>query len=657
MIRKILIANRGEIACRIMRTCRSMGIATVAVFSTADAQARHVREADEAIHIGDNPAAASYLNIAALIDAARRSGADAVHPGYGFLAENADFAAACLEAGLIFIGPTPEAIRRMGSKREAKLLMQAAGVPTVPGYQGEGQSDETFISEAAKIGFPLMVKAAAGGGGKGMRVVSEPEALPEALAAARRESLSAFGDDTLILERVIAPARHVEFQIFGDHHGQIIHLGERECSIQRRHQKIIEETPSTALTPELRRRMGEAAVTVGRQLDYTNAGTVEFILDEAGNFYFLEVNTRLQVEHPVTECVTGLDLVRWQIEVAEGRPLPRAQEEVRFSGHAIECRVYAEDPDNGFLPVTGDVLLWREPTGDGVRVDAGIASGDAVSIYYDPMLAKIIAYGADRAEALRRVDRALSQTVLLGLRNNIAFLRRVLLYPEHVAGRLSTSFIEQHLAAEPAETAAPATAVLAAALARELTRRTADYWRNNPNTPIHSRFRTEKNEERSIYLTPHKDGSFHATLQEAENETTHAIKPFEFSPPDLHFSLDGRVLRAVVVEAPQHRYWVQVDGSACMLTWLSPLPEPGERREGQGSLRAPMPGNVRAVLVVPGQQVRKGETLLLLEAMKMEHSIRAPHDGVVVSIAHQPGAMVQAEAVLLEIAPADETSS
>ncbi len=654
MIRKILIANRGEIACRIMRTCRSMGIATVAVFSTVDTQARHVREADEAIHIGDNPASASYLNISALIEAARRSGADAIHPGYGFLAENADFASACLEAGLIFIGPTPEAIRRMGSKREAKLLIQAAGVPVVPGYQGEDQSDDTLLTEAGKIGYPLMVKAAAGGGGKGMRIVTEPDALPEALAAARRESLSAFGDDTLILERVIAPARHVEFQIFGDQHGQIIHLGERECSIQRRHQKIIEETPSTALTPELRQRMGEAAVTVGRQIDYVNAGTVEFILDEAGHFYFLEVNTRLQVEHPITECVTGLDLVRWQIEIAEGRPLPLRQEEVRFSGHAIECRIYAEDPANHFLPATGAVLLWREPTDDGVRVDAGLLSGSVVSVHYDPLLAKIITTGADRSEALRRMDRALSQTTLLGVRNNIAFLRRVLLHPEHIAGRLNTDFIEQHISPQPAGANTSASAILAAALARELASRAPGYWRNNPNAHIRSRFRTESSEEIVTDLTPGKDGTFHCALQRAEGETSYRLALLEERLPDLRFSLDGRVLRAVIVEAPQHRCWVQVDGVAYLLTWLSPLPEPDERREGQGSLRAPMPGNVRAVLAVPGQKVRKGETLMLLEAMKMEHSIRAPYDGIVTAVVHQPGAMVQADATLLEIAPALE---
>ncbi len=666
IIRKVLIANRGEIACRITRTCRSMGIATVAVFSTIDEQARHVREADEAVHIGENPATASYLNIPALIEAAKRTGADAVHPGYGFLAENADFAAACLEAGLIFIGPTPDAIRRMGSKREAKLLMQTADVPTVPGYQGEDQSDERLIEAARKIGYPLMVKAAAGGGGKGMRVVTEPEALPGALAAARRESLSAFGDDTLILERVIAPARHVEFQIFGDQYGNIIHLGERECTIQRRHQKIIEETPSTALTPELRERMGQAAVTAGRQIGYTNAGTVEFIVDEAGNFYFLEVNTRLQVEHPVTEYVTGLDLVRWQIEVAEGRPLPLAQEELRFSGHAIECRVYAEDPDNHFLPATGDILLWREPAGEGMRVDAGASTGGAVSVYYDPMIAKIISYGADRAEALRRMDLALSHTTLLGLRNNISFLRRVLFHPEHVAGRLSTDFIERYLSSTPAETPAPAAALLAAALAHYLASASPrGQWRNNPNAPLTSRFRTEGSQECIVSLTPGKDGSFptfptfpgspgsptfYCTLEQHGNKTAHAVKVLEHDGPDLRLVLDGRHLSAIVVAAPHHRYWVQADGVTSVLTWLSPLPEPDERREGQGSLRAPMPGHIRAVLATAGQRVRKGETLMILEAMKMEHSIRAPYDGVVTAIAHRNGDMVQADTVLLEIA-------
>src|SRR5215831_1157041 len=391
MIRKILVANRGEIACRIMRTCRAMGIATVAVYSDADANARHVREADEAVHIGESAASASYLNVPALLAAAKRAGVDAIHPGYGFLAERAEFAVACRDAGIIFIGPSPEVIARMGDKSAARQLAFAAGVPVVLGYDDSEQSDERLLAAARGIGFPLMVKAAAGGGGKGMRIVQRERDVLEALAAARREAQSAFGDARLLLERLIREPRHIEFQIFGDAQGQIIHLGERECSIQRRHQKVIEETPSVALTPELRARMGEAAVTVGRQLGYTNAGTVEFILAPDGQFYFLEVNTRLQVEHPVTEYVTGLDLVRWQIQVAERRPLPLSQDEVRFSGHAIECRVYAEDPDNGFLPATGDILLWREPEGDGVRVDAGVQSGGAVSVYYDSMIAKVIA--------------------------------------------------------------------------------------------------------------------------------------------------------------------------------------------------------------------------------------------------------------------------
>ncbi|HEV2405531.1 MAG TPA: acetyl-CoA carboxylase biotin carboxylase subunit, partial [Ktedonobacterales bacterium] len=444
VIRRVLVANRGEIARRVIRTCHAMGIATVAVYSDADANAAHVREADAAYHLGPSPAGESYLNMSALIEAARVMGADAVHPGYGFLSENASFAAACQEAGLTFIGPEPAVIARMGSKREAKLLMAAAGVPVVPGYEGEDQSDARLIAAAHEIGWPVMVKASAGGGGKGMRAVDRAEDLPSALAAARREALAAFGDETLILEKVIQEPRHIEFQIFGDTRGNVLHLGERECTIQRRHQKIIEETPSTALEPELRARMGQAAVTAGRRLGYTGAGTVEFILDSDGHFYFLEVNTRLQVEHPVTELVSGLDLVRWQILVAEGRPLPLTQDEVKFYGHAVEARVYAEDPDQGFLPTTGRVALWQAPEGDGVRVDAGIQTGDEVAPYYDPMLAKICAWGEDRAEALRRLDRALGATTLFGVRNNIDYLRRVLCHPAHLAGRLSTAFVTRY---------------------------------------------------------------------------------------------------------------------------------------------------------------------------------------------------------------------
>ncbi len=401
MIETVLIANRGEIACRIIRTCRRLGMRIIAIYSDVDASALHVRMADEAIHVGPSPSSESYLVTEAIINAARRTGADAIHPGLGFLAENSDFAQACTDAGLIFIGPTPAAIAAMGNKHEARALVERFGVPVLPGYGGDDQAQDTLRQEAERIGWPLMVKAAAGGGGKGMRLVQRPADLDDACAAARREARQAFGSDELILERALLAPRHIEFQIFGDQHGNLIHLGERECSIQRRHQKVIEETPSLALSPELRIFMGEAAVAAGRAVNYSNAGTVEFLLDRDGRFYFLEINTRLQVEHPVTESVTGLDLVEWQMLIAEGQALPLCQEEVRMSGYAIEARLYAENPANDFLPVTGEIVYWREPEGEGIRVESGIQSGDQVSIFYDPMLAKIIAHGPDRATASR----------------------------------------------------------------------------------------------------------------------------------------------------------------------------------------------------------------------------------------------------------------
>ncbi len=663
LIRKVLVANRGEIACRVMRTCRAMGIATVAVFSDADANARHVYEADEAVRIGESAASASYLNIPTLIAAARRVGADAVHPGYGFLAENAAFAAACREAGVTFIGPTPEVIARMGSKREAKTLMAAAGVPVVPGYEGADQSETRFLAAAEHIGYPLLVKASAGGGGKGMRSVAHAAALPEALAAARREALAAFGDDTLLLEKLIAEPRHVEFQIFGDAHGHIIHLGERECSIQRRHQKVIEESPSTALTPELRARMGAAAITVGRQLSYTNAGTVEFILDPAGNFYFLEVNTRLQVEHPVTELVTGLDLVRWQILVAEGQPLPLAQEQVAFQGHAVEARVYAEDPVNHFLPATGKLALWREPrTG---RVDAGVQSGDSVSPYYDPMLAKITAHGADRAEALRRLDRALADTTLFGVRNNLDFLRRVLLHPAHVAGRISTAFIERHAGdlLPPSEVAMEGvTSVGAAALVAALTRMQATpdprRWRNNSNQPIIERYvATSAGADQTpieVRLTPDAQGHVVALLTHGERAATISVIVHASAGADLDIELDSHRVRATALEVAEHEWWVKVGDSTHGLRWRSPLPSPEERHADAGSLAAPMPGQIIAVFVEEGQPVRAGDALVVLEAMKMEHTVRAPHDGIVAGVRYQASDQVAAATVLLDVRPSAE---
>ena len=419
---KILIANRGEIACRIIRTAKALGYRTVAVYSDTDADALHGRQADEAVRIGPPPVQDSYLNVDALLAAAKLAGADAVHPGYGFLSENAAFAEACTQAGLVFIGPPAAAIAAMGNKARAKALMQAAGVPCVPGYDGPDQSDERFMMEGRHIGFPVMVKAAAGGGGRGMRLVASADDLANALARARSEATSAFGSDELILEHVVPEARHIEIQVFADQHGNVIHLGERDCSIQRRHQKVIEETPSPAVSTELRAKMGDAAVAAARAIGYVGAGTVEFLLDQSGKFYFLEMNTRLQVEHPVTEAVTGLDLVAWQLQVAAGERLPLDQHEVRFSGHAIEARLYAEDPHKSFLPQTGTLIDWRPASGAGVRIDHALAPGQSVSPFYDPMLAKVIAHGATREEARRRLLAALEGTVALGLTTNRSFL-------------------------------------------------------------------------------------------------------------------------------------------------------------------------------------------------------------------------------------------
>jgi geranyl-CoA carboxylase alpha subunit len=661
LIRKVLVANRGEIACRVMRTCRSLGIATVAVFSDADATARHVREADEAVHIGANAASASYLAIPGLIAAAQRTGADAIHPGYGFLAENADFAATCDEAGLTFIGPSADVIRRMGSKREAKRLAADAGVPVVPGYHGDDTSDTRLIAEAREIGYPVMVKASAGGGGKGMRIVARATELPDALASARREALSAFGDETLLLEKALVEPRHIEVQIFGDSHGHVIALGERECSIQRRHQKVIEETPSTAVSPDLRARMSEAAVAIGQSLGYTGAGTVEFILDREGTFYFLEVNTRLQVEHPVTELVTGLDLVRWQILVAEGHPLPLTQDEITFSGHAVEARVYAEDPASGFLPQAGTVALWRPPEGEGVRVDAGVETGDTISPYYDPMVAKISAYGATRDEALRRLDAALQRTILFGIRSNLDYVRRVLLHPDHRAGQISTAFLEQHAAdllpAMPAELIdglAPAQlAALAITMRRLSATPTPATWRNNRSRPLLEHYKQPHGGEVTLHLTPERAEAFAVTF--GEDSRTYVVRVRARSGPDITLEIGGHVLRMTVIEAQPEEWWAHMGETLC-LTRRSPLPLPGVSRASNDALTAPMPGQVIGVLVSEGQAVAAGDPLMILEAMKMEHTIRAPHDGVVSAIHYQPGDQVRAAAVLLDVRAATPTS-
>jgi len=443
-MKKILIANRGEIAVRIIRTCREMGIVTMAVASDADAQSLHAELADECYLIGPAPVSESYLRGDKIIEIALQHGADAIHPGFGFLSENAGFARAVKDAGLIFIGPEPNVIETMGSKQKSKRLMIQAGVPTVPGYTGDRQDGEHLLEEAKKIGFPVLIKASAGGGGKGMRIVHSADRFIEELETARREAKSAFGDDVVLLEKYLTRPRHIEFQVFGDSHGNVVHLFERECSIQRRHQKILEETPSTAMTPQLRKAMGQAAVAAATSSGYTNAGTVEFMLDEDGSFYFLEMNTRLQVEHPITEMLTGLDLVRWQILVALGRPLPCKQEEITARGHSIEVRVYAEDPQRNFFPQTGRIVRYIEPEGLGLRIDSGIREGDEISIFYDPMVSKLIAWGATREEACQKLSNALEEYCVHGVKTNMAFLKAIIGEPHFIKGDIATDYLEKH---------------------------------------------------------------------------------------------------------------------------------------------------------------------------------------------------------------------
>jgi len=542
---------------------------TVAIYSDADASALHVQMADEAVHVGPSPSSESYLVMDAIINAARRTGADAIHPGFGFLAENSDFAQACADADLVFIGPTPFAIAAMGNKRAARELVERVGVPVLPGYGGVDQSQDTLRREAERIGWPLMVKAAAGGGGKGMRLVQSVADLDDACAAARREAQQAFGSDELILERALLAPRHIEFQIFGDQHGNLIHLGERECSIQRRHQKVIEEAPSMALTPELRASMGAAAVTAGRTVNYSNAGTVEFLLDSDGTFYFLEINSRLQVEHPVTECVTGLDLVEWQLLIAGGQALPLCQEQVQVHGYAIEARLYAENPANDFLPVTGEIVLWREPQGEGIRVESGIQSGDQVSIFYDPMLAKVIAYGPDRATANRRLVRALESTTLLGLTNNISFLRAVLKHPAYEAGELNTAFLAEHFPhwAEPGGDVP--LALFAVTLAQwqhhPQVETNRGYWRNNPNRPQLYRYIVLPGDQPvEVYLTPtHKMATYEMSI-DREIESKAVVEFHGQTAHAMTVTVDGHRQRVTFVRS-EHTWWVQTRGGVVQL--------------------------------------------------------------------------------------------
>ena len=654
MIRSILIANRGEIACRIMRTCRRLGIRAVAVFSEADAQARHTMLADEALFIGPSPASQSYLSIENILAAARRAGTDAIHPGFGFLAENAAFARACLDAGFIFIGPPAEAIESMGDKRTARKLAAEAGLPLIPGYSGDDQQEQRLLKEAQKIGFPVLVKAAAGGGGKGMRLVQEAAQLPEALAAARNEARNAFGSSDLLLEKALPAPRHLEFQVFADGQGNVIHLGERECSVQRRFQKVIEETPSPALTEALREKMGATAVAIARAVNYQNAGTVEFLLDEHGRYYFLEMNTRLQVEHPVTEMVTGIDLVEWQISIAEGQKLPLRQEEVQLNGHAIEARIYAENPERASLPVTGDILLWQEPRGEGIRVESGLQAQDHVSIHYDPMLAKIIAHAPDRITAVRRLLHALEKTVLLGLTSNLAFLGDLLTHTEFQSGNYSTQMIPNHFSSWQPRQGDNSLALTVAALAQYQhylqLNQNQGYWRNNPNQPQLLRFMIEGSEQPiDVHLTPiaNTANQFQASLANEPTEV-YTLELHDYDGRSLDLTVDGYRQR-LVLAAADDRWWVKTRQGIVKLQALPLLPKPHPSAGAAGSLRAPMPGSILAVLVEEGQEVVEGQALMKLEAMKMEHTIHTTAAGLVEAVYYKVGDTVEADAQLLKI--------
>lgn len=656
----LLVANRGEIAVRIMRTARELGIRTVAVYSDADATAPHVRFADDAVRLGPAPVSESYLLGHKIIEAAIASGAQAIHPGYGFLSENAGFAWACDQAGLVFVGPPIGAIDIMGDKARSKRAMIAAGVPCVPGYQGDDQSDAVLRTAAQEIGFPVMVKAAAGGGGRGMRLVHRAQDLPGALKLARSEAQNAFGSGDLIIEKAIIRPRHVEIQVFGDRHGTIIHLGERDCSVQRRHQKIIEEAPCPVMTSDLRAQMGAAAVEAARAVDYVGAGTVEFLLDQNGAFYFLEMNTRLQVEHPVTEAVTGLDLVAMQLKVAGGEPLGLRQEEVAIRGHAIEVRLYAEDPNADFLPSTGPVKLWAPPQGTGIRVDAGIVTGGEVCPFYDPMVAKIIASGSTREEARRRLIGALGRSALFGPKTNRDFLIDALGRETFAAGAATTAFIAETYgdggfkAAGPGAEDHAVAAVLQYALAQRrslaqaltVSRELVDWSSTGSltsvfiyDTPDGPTTVTVRASGKDSYQAETSDGTVHITLQ-------------SFGFPAGRLSVNGRGAEVLVHEEDERTLAIATATRSFVVVNLAGGSVSEEASGGGGTVRAPMHGLLLEICVSEGEQVTKGQKLAILEAMKMQHEILAAIDGRISSVAATPNTQIAADALILEIEPA-----
>ena len=641
---KVLIANRGEIALRVARTARRLGLGVVAVYSDADRDARHVREADAAVRIGEALPAQSYLNIGAIIAAAKASGADAVHPGYGFLAENDEFAAACREAGLVFIGPSPEAIKAMGNKAGAKDIMAKAGVPCVPGYQGDDQSDPTMLREARRIGFPVMIKAVAGGGGRGMRLVAEEAAFADALRSARSEAKAAFGDAAVILERAIENPRHIEIQVFGDSHGNAIHLGERDCSVQRRHQKLIEEAPSPAVSAELRAKMGAVAVTAVKALRYEGAGTLEFLLDASGAFYFMEMNTRLQVEHPVTEAITGLDLVELQLRVARGEALPIRQEDVSFKGHAIEVRLCSEDAGHDFMPQSGQMLRWQMP--ENIRAEHALESGSEIPPFYDSMIAKLISHGSSREEARGKLICALEQAVAFGVATNQAFLTACLRHPVFAKGQATTAFIEQNrielLAARDVASDAALGAMLLYATSPH-----AKPFRGGRSLaatfPIPCRLEMD-NKVHDLEVLRDREGGYVVT-----DGTVHRFELDELGAGLIRYRHDG-VMESVVFYRDRDRLYFLHRGLPRMVRDLTLAPpQSAASSGGDGKVRATMNGRVVAVLVKQGDRVAAGQPVMTLEAMKMEHVHTAGIPGTVAAIDVTEGEQITTGKIVVEI--------
>ncbi len=671
MFDKILIANRGEIACRVAATARRLGVRTVAVYSDADSQSRHVGACDEAVHVGGSAPADSYLQWQRIIDAARSTGAQAVHPGYGFLSENEDFAQACADAGLVFIGPPVAAIAAMGSKSAAKSLMEKAGVPLVPGYHGANNDPDFLARQAQDIGYPVLIKASAGGGGKGMRRVDNAADFEAALASCQREAQNSFGDQQVLVERYVTRPRHIEIQVFGDGHGNCIHLFERDCSVQRRHQKVLEESPAPGLSDERRAEMGAAAVAAAKAVGYVGAGTVEFIAEPSGSggdlrFYFMEMNTRLQVEHPVTEAITGLDLVEWQLRVASGEPLPLQQHQLQRRGHAIEARICAENPEANFMPSTGTLSVARWPQhvaferspGDGTlpRVDSGVREGDSISPFYDSMIAKLIVWGHDRQQALARLSAALRDTHIMGLATNVAFLRRVVHTRSFAEADLDTALIERESAAlfgaAPLPDVVAAAAVAAHVLAAEAALEDADPWSRRDGWRLHGGAQRRINLELQgrplvVQLCRLHDGA--TALQIGDQRWALQSRSLGGHRHDLQIG-DQRL--TATVYAQRERYAVFTDAGSALLGEYDPIAHAGDGAAEGGRLTAPMPGKVVSLLAKAGDTVTKGQPLAVMEAMKMEHTISAPHDGVVLELLYAPGDQVAEGGELLRLAAA-----